>query len=130
MTIFHDVGDTPAIFVYGTLMPGERRWPLLLPYAGSWSEATAPGRLWDTGNGYPAATFDDEASEVRGVLVVLTPGVAEEAIRVLDEIEAEGTLYRRRLVITSRGSALTYEWLGPTEALALLPGAWERRPHA
>ncbi|MBW3615002.1 MAG: gamma-glutamylcyclotransferase [Actinobacteria bacterium] len=117
---------TDAVFVYGTLLPGECRWQLLRPYAASWVPATARGRLWDTGNGYPAATFDDEAEEVPGAVVVLAPGVAAEALALLDGIEAEGILYRRVEVRTSRGQAFSYEWVGATEGLAPLHRGWPR----
>lgn len=121
------VGNHPAtlLFVYGTLMPGERRWPMLAPYAASWRTATARGRLWDTGNGYPAATFDVDASEIPGAVVVLAPDTSDEAIRLFDEIEAEGLLFRRVEITTSRGDALTYEWLGPTNGLASLDAGWK-----
>ncbi len=125
----HPVGvaNHPAtlLFVYGTLMPGERRWPMLASYAASWRTATARGRLWDTGNGYPAATFDVDASEIRGAVVGLAPDTSGEVIRLLDEIEAEGLLFRRVAIATSRGDALTYEWLGPTDGLAPLGASWK-----
>ena len=46
----------PALlFVYGTLMPGEPLWPALAPFALAWDEATAAGRIWDTGHGFEPA---------------------------------------------------------------------------
>ena len=116
------------MFVYGTLMPGESRWPHLRPYARSWRPATVPGRLWDTGLGYPAAKFGDPAGEIPGVVVRLRSEAAEAAIRLLDQIEAEGRLYRRVEVSTGRGRALTYEWLGPTDGFRPLPGGWPPPP--
>lgn len=112
------------VFVYGTLMPGETRWRHLSPYAVSWQPATAPGRLWDTGHGYPGAKFDDDAGEIPGVVVLLRADVAGVAIQVLDQIEGEGSLYRRVEVSTSHGKAVSYEWLGPTDGLQPLPGGW------
>jgi gamma-glutamylcyclotransferase (GGCT)/AIG2-like uncharacterized protein YtfP len=104
-------------------MPGQPRWPHLRPFAVAWHPATAPGRLWDTGRGYPAARFDGNG-RMPGVLVTLDEERAEAAIRLLDEIEGEGTLYRRVEVATSGGRAVSYEWLGPTDGLRPLPAGW------
>jgi len=112
------------LFVYGTLMPGEALWPALAPFAVSWQVVTAAGRIWDTGQGYPAVRFDAAAEPVSGVLVALDPARVAEAVGMLDEIEEEGRLYRRVEVATSGGPAFAYEWLGPTDALAALPGGW------
>jgi len=112
------------VFVYGTLMPGQSRWRHLSPYAASWQRATTIGWLWDTGCGYPAATFDDGGREIPGVAVVLAPGKAAAALRVLDEIEGEGSLYRRVEITTSHGLAVSYQWLGATDGLRPLPDGW------
>ena len=116
--------DALLLFVYGTLMPGETRWRHLSPYAVSWRRATVPGRLWDTGYGYPAAKFDDAAGEIPGIVVRLRAEAAEVAIRLLDQIEGEGLLYRRVEISTSCGQAISYEWLGPTDRLRPLPRGW------
>ncbi len=112
------------VFVYGTLMPGQPRWRYLSPYAISWQPATTPGRLWDTGRGYPAARFEDSEERIPGVLVTLGAEMTGPAVRLLDEIEGEGTLYRRIEIATSGGPALSYEWLGPTDDLDPLPAGW------
>ena len=114
------------LFVYGTLMPGAPLWPALEPFAVSWEPATAAGRIWDTGHGYPGVRFDPAGEAVPGVLVLLDPARAAEAVALLDEIEEEGRLYRRVKVVTSVGPALAYEWLGPTEGLRVLPEGWPR----
>ena len=119
--------DVPTrVFVYGTLMPGERLWPALAPYAVSWEAGTAPGRLWDTGLGFPGVRFDPESEPVPGVVVVIDPDRVAEAVAVLDRIEDEGRLYRRVVVTTSGGPASAYEWLGATEGLRRLPDGWPR----
>jgi gamma-glutamylcyclotransferase (GGCT)/AIG2-like uncharacterized protein YtfP len=121
------------VFVYGTLMPGEPRWPALAPYAVGWEPVTAPGWLWDTGRGYPALRFDGGhggggGGAVPGVLVTLDPDRLAEALDILDAIEDEGRLYRRVEVVTSGGPAYAYEWLGPTEGLDPLAAGWPPAP--
>lgn len=118
------------VFVYGTLMPGEPLWPVLAPYALSWRDATAAGRIWDTGRGYPAVRFDVAGEVVPGVLVTLDPGQAPAAIAALDEVEEVGELYRRVEVAAAGARAWAYEWLGPTDGLEPLPGGWRRLPPA
>ncbi len=118
--------EPAQLFVYGTLMPGERLWPELAPFALSWAEASAPGRLWDTGHGYPGVRFDRHGAAVPGVVVRLGAARASEAVAVIDAIEAEGRLYRRVEVVTSAGCAFAYEWLGRTEGLEPLRDGWPR----
>lgn len=117
----------PRFFVYGTLMPGEPLWPALAPFAVAWEDASAAGRIWDTGHGYPGVCFDAAAGAVPGVLVLLDADCAEAAVAMLDEIEEEGSLYRRVEVATTGGPAWAYEWLGPTGGLSPLPDGWPRR---
>jgi gamma-glutamylcyclotransferase (GGCT)/AIG2-like uncharacterized protein YtfP len=119
--------DVTRVFVYGTLMPGHARWPALAPFATAWAPATARGRLWDTGRGYPAVRFEATAALVPGFLVDLDATRAPEAVARLDRIEAEGSLYRRIEIVTSGGPALTYEWLGATDGLPPLHEGWPRR---
>lgn len=108
-------------------MPGESRWPALEPFATGWEPATATGRLWDTGRGYPAIRFDAGGGVVPGLLVAVDAERLPEAIAVLDAVEGEGVLYRRVAVETSGGPAVSYEWLGPTEGLVPLPDGWRPR---
>ena len=123
--------DEPVrVFVYGTLMPGGCRWPHLSRFAASCEPATATGRLWDTGRGYPAARFAADGDEIPGVAVTLKAEGVAEAVRMLDEVEWEGTLYRRVEVPTSVGPALSYEWLGSTLGLTPIAGGWEHGPGA
>ena len=117
-----------AIFVYGTLMPGDVRWPALAPYALRWERATAAGRLWDTGHGYPAVRFDGDGGLVPGVLVTVDPARVADVLELLDGIEDEGRLYRRVEVTTSGGPAYAYEWLGSTEGFAPLAAGWPPVP--
>ncbi len=117
-------GGTTAVFVYGTLLPGEARWPVLDPHALSTTPATAKGRLWDTGAGYPAACFDDTGDDIPGRLVAIAPDRMARVIAMLDRIEGEGVLFRRVEVLTSAGRAVSYEWMGRTEGLSRLPDGW------
>jgi len=119
-----DFSGPVRIFVYGTLMPGHPLWPELAPFAASWDRATAPGRLWDTGRGYPCVRFDGAGEAVPGVVVALRPERVDEALEVLDAVEEVGVLYRRVEVDTSAGRAFAYEWLGAAEGLRALPGGW------
>lgn len=112
------------LFVYGTLMPGQPRWPALLPYAASWRPATAPGRMWDTGHGYPAVRFGPGGSAVPGVVVDLLSDRLAEAVAAMDHVEDVGILYRRVDVVTSSGPAMAYEWIGATDGMVLLDGGW------
>lgn len=119
------------LFVYGTLMPGEPRWPVLQPYVASWRPGTAQGRMWDTGHGYPAVRFDRPGDPVGGhpipgVVVDLVAGGVAEAVATLDRVEVEGVLYRRVEVATSEGPAMAYEWLGSTDGMVPLATGWPK----
>jgi gamma-glutamylcyclotransferase (GGCT)/AIG2-like uncharacterized protein YtfP len=108
------------VFVYGTLLPGEERWPLLAPFAVAWEAASVRGALFDTGYGYPALVLvleGDTVGEVPGVVVELDPERVDAAVRLLDRIEGAGHLYRRVEVRTRVGPAFTYEWLGGTDGM-------------
>ena len=114
------------LFVYGTLMPGEERWPRLAPLAvpaerehaererAERERADAAGYLYRTPYGWPAAVFDPAASSaVPGLVVTLQdPG---RALPVLDEIEGTSAgLFERRLITTRAGLCWAYHWLGQT----------------
>jgi gamma-glutamylcyclotransferase (GGCT)/AIG2-like uncharacterized protein YtfP len=112
------VPATARLFVYGTLMPGDVRWPHLEPFATAWTEATAHGRLYDTGSDFPCAVFVHGASggqAIPGVVVDLLDDRREEALDAMDRIE--GFLYRRIEIETSVGPAWSYEWMGRTDDL-------------
>ncbi len=114
-------------FVYGTLMPGHLRWPLLEPYVVDHVPGTVAGRLYDTGWGYPAARFD-EAGEISGVVCVLDPARVDEVWALLDEVE--GAQYQRRVVEVAVVDGPTvragsYEFRAGHQGLADLHGRWE-----
>ena len=113
-----------SVFVYGTLKPGHLRWPIVAPFVASTDEAEVDGRLWDTGNDFPAARFGPPGT-IRGVLLHLRDGVESEAIRLLDQVEGE-FLYDRIEVQTTDGRpAIAYEWRGATDAFVELDGVWD-----
>jgi gamma-glutamylcyclotransferase (GGCT)/AIG2-like uncharacterized protein YtfP len=114
------------LFVYGTLAPGGEAWPRLERWsAGEPQTDAVPGRLYDTGRGYPAATFSADASGlVHGVVVDIDPMRACEAIARLDRYE--GPEYERIEVRTAAGAdVFTYAWIAPLEGCDPVPdGRW------
>lgn len=81
-----------AVFVYGLLKPGHSLHHVVAPYVDRRSTGSVRGRLYDAG--VPAARFDEDG-EIEGVVLWLRPDGAEEAMRVLDDVEDEGEMYRR-----------------------------------
>lgn len=98
-----DDDEPTTLFAYGTLQPGRLRWPFLEPFAVGHRVAHVAGALYDTGNGWPVATFGSGVL-VPGTLVALEPARLAEALAVLDEVEATATnLLRRIRVVTTDG---------------------------
>ena len=122
------------VFVYGTLRPGDVRWPFLRPFVvdEGWSDTIA-GRLFDTGLDYPAAVLDERA-EPGGTIVGQTFGLLEASIeRCLAVLDAEegtvGGLYRRVSVTTGRGvAAYAYEYGTGLDLVEIESGDWFRSP--
>ena len=111
------------LFAYGTLVPGGPAWPLLARWVDGTPVADAVrGRLYDTGRGYPAATFaTGETGLVHGVVATLSPASATAALAALDEYEASE--YVRAEVVTEGGvPAIAYHWAAPLEGCAPVPG--------
>ena len=117
------------LFVYGTLTPGHDAWPVLEPWVIGPGETDAvTGHLYDTGRGYPGATFAAGAgreSLVHGVVVVLDPELAPDAFDALDDYE--GPEYRRIEVRTEAGhTAAAYAWIAPLAGCRTVPdGRWD-----
>ncbi len=111
--------NAPAnrVFVYGTLLPGAPWWHVVEPWVVAAAPAQASGALWDTGHGYPAATFDDDRT-IHGAVLELLVRHVDEALTELDDFEDE---YRRVVVETNVGTAWSYEWAGPRDSLRLIP---------
>jgi gamma-glutamylcyclotransferase (GGCT)/AIG2-like uncharacterized protein YtfP len=113
-----------VLFVYGTLMPGQRAWSTLAPHAVRTWETTVAGRIYDTGRGYPAAVFDEGDERVAGWCCELVGA----PIAQLDDWEGEE--YERIVVLTGDGAeAQTYHWRAPVNGFRHLPdGRWPE-PH-
>ena len=98
------------LFVYGTLKPGQRLWPQLLPYATDANETTTPGTLYDPGWGWPAATFPGP-NQSPGWTVELNPNLITQALAVLDKIEGVDHGLFQRITINIDGQPCwAYHW--------------------
>src|SRR5664279_3381269 len=118
------------LFVYGTLMPGRVRWPLLEP----WTVPVLPvraqvnGHLIDTGFGWPAALFDTETpNTVPGLAIGLRPSTETECLALLDQVEGVAAGLFDRVAITTTGGdrCWAYEWLDPTRDFLEID-SWDR----
>jgi gamma-glutamylcyclotransferase (GGCT)/AIG2-like uncharacterized protein YtfP len=116
-----------VLFVYGTLLPGHLRWPLIESFVAATEPARVRGALYDTGRGYPAARFDvapGAASEsIDGVVVRFRRDRCDEAWALVEAIE--GDLYERVSVVTTDGRPVeSFAWSGPFDGLARIGPAW------
>lgn len=108
------------LFVYGTLAPGQRAWPLVRPFTASATRTWLPGALYDTGLGYPALRLEDGPGVPGWVLRLRSP---RNALPVLDDYEGED--YQRVRVTLPDGEVCwTYQWTASTRGLRALPGGW------
>lgn len=106
-----------ALFVYGTLGPGEAAWPLLEPHVADVRPARVSGRLYDTGAGYPAAVFDPTAPPVHGWCCRI------DSAQLCDLDRFEGADYARVRVVTTEGTAaFAYEWIAALGGCVPIPG--------
>lgn len=112
------------LFVYGTLMPGRLRWPLVADAVGARRPGAIAGTLYDTGHGYPALVLAG-GGRVEGWLLGFAPEGAADLMARLDVVE--GPDYRQAPVTTEDGTAaVTYEWVGPpAPTFVALAGRWE-----
>jgi gamma-glutamylcyclotransferase (GGCT)/AIG2-like uncharacterized protein YtfP len=97
------------LFVYGTLMPGRLRWPILATFARGHRTAEVAGRLYDSGNGWPVAVFGD-GGVIPGVLVELDPDRVDEALPILDDVEDTATDTLRRIEVTTLDGARAWAY--------------------
>ena len=110
--------EPTAVFVYGTLLPTEGRWPLLEPFAVGVRTAAVTGRLFDTGRGYPCALFSSTGS-IPGAVIDIEPDRIDEVLALLDEVEGVVFgLYERALMTTDDGEPVwSYAWAGDMDDL-------------
>jgi gamma-glutamylcyclotransferase (GGCT)/AIG2-like uncharacterized protein YtfP len=125
------VVDVPAaVFVYGTLMPGRLRWPLVEDRVVAHEPGTVGARLYDTGAGYPALTLADPAGAgppvVEGHVLRLRRTDLADTVELLDAIEGTDTgLYERRVTETAGGHRVfVYTWAGPIGGFVELHRRW------
>ena len=114
------------LFVYGTLRPGQQRWPFLEPFVVDEGEdCSVAGMLYDTGNGYPAAKFGGDGV-IHGRVYPLTLGRLDECLVLLDEVEgAVRDLFRRVSVTTSSDvEAWAYEYCDDAAFREIPSGDW------
>ena len=116
-------GSMRWLFVYGTLMPGRLRWPLIADDVVRQRPSAVPGTLYDTGLGYPAFVVGGD-HRVPGWLL----GLSERASTVFEQLDVvEGPHYRRTDVTTVDGvRALTYAFIGDPAGFTVLDGPWDR----
>ncbi len=117
------------LFVYGTLQPGDARWPILEPYvADSGVSDRVAGAVYDTGRDYPAAIFGADGTIV-GRTYRLREELLDEALAVLDKEESSVPGgYRRVIVTTATGTkAWAYEYGGGLELTPIPTGDWLSR---
>ena len=116
--------ELDVVFIYGTLLPGEERWPVLEPFAVELTASAVSGALYDTGYGYPAAVFS-EPGRIEGTLVRLDRIRLTVALVTLDEVEAvEHGLYESTVVASDHGPAWSYEYRGGIDRLVRIGSRW------
>ena len=114
------------LFVYGTLRPGQQRWPFLEPFVtDEGHDESVVGALYNTGNGYPAARFDRPGT-IHGRVYPLNLDRMDEALALLDEVEgAVVDLFRRVAITTSSGvAAWAYQYCGEPQFPEIEHGNW------
>lgn len=116
------------VFVYGTLQPGQSRWPTLAQYVDPRKppiRAGTPGALYDTHCGWPAAVFSQRTARlVPGSVVAIEAGREGAALADMDEIEGvDHGLFVRTEVLAHGSVCWAYHWPGGTDGFALI-NAW------
>lgn len=116
-----------AIFVYGLLKPDYSLHHVVAPFVDRSTEGSARGRLYDAG--VPAARFDEDGT-IEGFVLWLRRKDVDDALRVLDDVEDEGEVYRRIEVVvqTSEGPvrAQAYEFIRSPDGHRYVGASWPR----
>ena len=88
-----------AVFVYGTLQPGEINAHYFQQFKGSWKEGYVLGHLEDAGwgadHGFPGIKLDQDGIRVKGSL--FRTEEINDILKLLDELEGED--YRRVITL-------------------------------
>ena len=107
-----------AMFVYGTLLPDEERWPLIADHVVAVRPATVRGALFDTGRGYPCALFDRDGS-IPGAMLELRAGEVDAVLALVDEVEGVDLGLYERVVVTTDADepAWSYAWAQDLDGL-------------
>ena len=117
------------LFVYGTLRPGEVRWPILASFVvGEGHDDAVAGSLFDTGAGYPAALFGGE-HRIHGRTYELVADSIGRCLELLDEEEgAVDGLYHRVAVRSLGGTDVwAYQYGGGLTLTRIESGDWLQR---
>ncbi len=117
-----------AVFVYGTLRPDGRAWSRIGPLVtGAPVDAWVPGRLYDTGRGYPALRLGGPGRAVGTLLSLRDPAAAMPGLDAY-----EGPDYHRVRTVTYPSSdgiarpAWVWMWDSPITDRAPIRGPWGR----
>ena len=118
-----------TLFAYGTLLPGDVRWHFLQRFVTDEGLVDrADGRLFDTGEGYPAAVFGagDQEAVIHGRVFTLVAELVDEALATLDDVEgAVAGDYRRVEIVTHEGrAAWAYAYGGGLTLAPIEGGSW------
>lgn len=114
--------DAPALFVYGSSMPGMSRYREISEYVTRSARDSVQGQLYDSGLGYPMAKFGGEG-EVSGFVLWLDPDTADAALAEMTRLESglfHPTSIRTRGGVTAHG----YEWISATDGYPRID-AWD-----
>ncbi len=124
-----DAASISALFVYGTLRPGDVRWHYLEPFViDEGADDTAAGTVYDTGLDYPAARFDTPGT-IHGRTFELVEDRRADCLALLDDVEGvvDGA-YRRVAITTGAGTpAWAYEYGGGLSLTLIESGDWLNR---
>lgn len=114
--------ERPAMFVYGSSMPGQSRHGEIEQYVVEVDKDSVEGTLYDSGLGYPMAKFGP-GEPIPGYILWLDPETAEDVFR--EQTRLEAGLYHPVTVRTANGiTATAYEWIGDTDGYPRID-AWD-----
>jgi gamma-glutamylcyclotransferase (GGCT)/AIG2-like uncharacterized protein YtfP len=105
--------ERPALFVYGSSMPGQSRHPEIESFVIDVDKDAVDGALYDSGLGYPMAKFGP-GDPIPGYVLWLDPETADDVLR--EQTRLESGLFHPVTVRTENGvTATAYEWIGETD---------------